>query len=681
MAWLFCLYKQDSVHLRDFESYLNHLGTIQSKSGWLEMISYHKRVRQSVINYLSGSELRPARIGFTKDRLPRCLGPSILATVRSKTPGVSLRLVLSLLFCTRALILPPAPDIKPIVEPYNGKVPPYFEFNLVREFWKGLGKVPLDRVPRRLRFKKFHFSTRKGPNGPALTSWYDDLVSLPKELIHSISVCGGQVISDAMQTALWFEGRFDFVASKPHSQLKFRKITYFSDKEGKTRVIAIGDYFSQTVLLLLHRYLFGILKLIPQDCTFDQDKFRSLLLGQEIYYSVDLTNATDRFPLTLIASLLKGHLPTRYVDSWVSIMSGFPFQFKEKGKDPIEVTYTVGNPMGFYSSWGSFALCHHFIVYLACREVSVSWRNLPYALLGDDIVIANQKVGEAYLQLLHKYGVGVSELKTHKSPHLYEFAKRWVYKDVEVTPFPFSAVKESSKRTYLLATLLYTLNLRGWDFDIAEAICLFYSIVCHLPRRFRREMGKQSIVTIHSLNFSNGFTTAGEFINHLGSVLRWPSSFDDIVAQHLISSVLVDLYRRSLQPRPGTKPLGKTVVDSLEDVLTLEVIHASNLHTVPIESEFLRDKLLLWRRQYGLGSPVQGPMTDAFLEFSNKFLEMSKLVPYGPIDVRSWPAKLKSAGIPKDDGVFSNDDTNVTSVVLSMLCSRLLSYLDNLRKR
>lgn len=53
-----------------------------------------------------------------------------------------------------------------------------------------------------------------------------------------------------------------------------RKLSCFADKEGKTRVIAIGDYFSQTVLKGLHNYLYKVLKKIPQDCTFDQGKFR-----------------------------------------------------------------------------------------------------------------------------------------------------------------------------------------------------------------------------------------------------------------------------------------------------------------------------------------------------------------------------------------------------------------------
>lgn len=97
---------------------------------------------------------------------------------------------------------------------------------------------------------------------------------------------------------------------------RIRKLTAFADREGKTRVVALGDYFSQTVLRPLHDYLFGVLRKIPQDCTFDQARFKDLLSGNPgIYYSVDLKAATDRFPIKVIARVLAGHLPPSYVDA------------------------------------------------------------------------------------------------------------------------------------------------------------------------------------------------------------------------------------------------------------------------------------------------------------------------------------------------------------------------------
>jgi hypothetical protein len=49
-------------------------------------------------------------------------------------------------------------------------------------------------------------------------------------------------------------------------------------------------------------------------------------------------------------------------------MVGEPFALPNSGES---IKYTVGNPMGFYSSWNSFTLAHHFIVYAACEEAKV----------------------------------------------------------------------------------------------------------------------------------------------------------------------------------------------------------------------------------------------------------------------------------------------------------------------
>jgi hypothetical protein len=97
----------------------------------------------------------------------------------------------------------------------------------------------------------------------------------------------------------------------------YRKLSRVDDKEYKTRVIAILDYFSQSVLKPLHDYLFNILKKIPQDKTFSQGDFNLLFNNSEenYYYSVDLSNATDRFPMILISKLLKSRFPEQYVNS------------------------------------------------------------------------------------------------------------------------------------------------------------------------------------------------------------------------------------------------------------------------------------------------------------------------------------------------------------------------------
>lgn len=79
--------------------------------------------------------------------------------------------------------------------------------------------------------------------------------------------------------------------------VRLGKISYFSDKEGKTRVVAMIDYWSQTVLKPYHSFLMGCLSRISTDCTTDQSRFTKHLPNfPGPFYSLDLTASTDRMP-------------------------------------------------------------------------------------------------------------------------------------------------------------------------------------------------------------------------------------------------------------------------------------------------------------------------------------------------------------------------------------------------
>jgi len=98
----------------------------------------------------------------------------------------------------------------------------------------------------------------------------------------------------------------------------YRKLFAFPDKELKTRIVAMGDYWSQLALRGLHNLAFAILRKIPQDCTFDQTKFTKLI-SQEAYKkfacSADLTAATDRFPIKLQELLVEKLLGSSFARS------------------------------------------------------------------------------------------------------------------------------------------------------------------------------------------------------------------------------------------------------------------------------------------------------------------------------------------------------------------------------
>lgn len=159
--------------------------------------------------------------------------------------------------------------------------------------------------PRDVSWSNFHMTSSSGPMGHALFTSLAELTVLPSNLIADIKLLGGEQLSKAID-ALIMHGihtnemvRAHFVGS-PEGQTassSYRKLFYFSDKEGKTRVVATLDYWSQTALRPLHKVLAHQLERLPGDCTFNQASFHRILAFPGPYFSIDLSNATDRMPL------------------------------------------------------------------------------------------------------------------------------------------------------------------------------------------------------------------------------------------------------------------------------------------------------------------------------------------------------------------------------------------------
>lgn len=79
------------------------------------------------------------------------------------------------------------------------------------------------------------------------------------------------------------------------------------------------------------------------------------------------------------------------------------------------------------------ALTHHVIVRVAARKVRIRGFT-DYAVLGDDIVIANDEVAKEYYNLMSSLGVSINLSKSVVSKDFCEFAKVWKGPNVQITP-------------------------------------------------------------------------------------------------------------------------------------------------------------------------------------------------------------------------------------------------------
>lgn len=224
------------------------------------------------------------------------------------------------------------------------------------------------------------------------------------------------------------------------------KLALKDEPAGKIRVFAMVDPFTHWTLYPFHAAIFSILRYHTQmDGTFDQlapihGAWKLWSKGHKFpMFSMDLSAATDRLPALLQEMLIEKvfHLSADQAFAWRDLLVGRTYMLPMVGN----FHYSVGQPMGAYSSWAMLALTHHFIVQASAWSSGVcDAQSLfkDYAVLGDDIVIFNAKVAKAYHQLITDLGVECNPNKSIMSPKGLgmEFAKKTFFKGVEISPTP-----------------------------------------------------------------------------------------------------------------------------------------------------------------------------------------------------------------------------------------------------
>jgi hypothetical protein len=239
------------------------------------------------------------------------------------------------------------------------------------------------------------------------------------------------------------------------STLPYSLLSFLSDKSGKTRIVAIGDVWSQLVLKPFHDIAFDFLRILPTDGTHNQDKQRERVKQwserNKLLYCFDLTAATDRMPVILQAWVFyqSGVIDNFFsMICWYRLIARRDFQFSPiRGRThPNEgktVRYAVGQPMGLYSSWAALALTHHCLVWYAAHKAGHKspFRFRDYSLCGDDIVIANQKVALQYQILCKMIGVEINLSKSYVGYGIAEYMKTLYVKGSIMSTLPLESLK------------------------------------------------------------------------------------------------------------------------------------------------------------------------------------------------------------------------------------------------
>lgn len=247
----------------------------------------------------------------------------------------------------------------------------------------------------------------------------------------------------------------EWASTTGHSQASQPKHEYLGklglkmEAAGKMRVFAMVDPWTQWLLAPIHKVIFNVLRKLPQDGTFDQlAPLKRAFDHNKPLFSMDLSSATDRLPISLQEDLIRDlfGLTVKESQAWRELLVGRSYalpksMISKKNPAITSVTYSVGQPMGALSSWAMLAYTHHFIVQFAAvssGEIKSGTWFSDYAVLGDDIVIFNARVAKKYLSIITNLGVDCNPAKSIYSLKgvALEFAKKTIYKGVDVSPIP-----------------------------------------------------------------------------------------------------------------------------------------------------------------------------------------------------------------------------------------------------
>lgn len=433
--------------------FLKHNGTLYT-------VKSLKQMRLHITRYVCGQPLlvNDQFIGLTKEGWPTRL--NFLKELADSKSLQSKKFLFTLLMISRTLI-PKKTEVIPfstssITDPYCGiryKIPNH----IIRDF---VMSYNLKAIKPEFSLSSLYFSMKSGPNGPAT-------LSIPKTLMYfgytEIAGILGLLPKNGRE---WFSKLLEFCSinsdkiltsiksnkeDSPRNWETSSRLSIVKDPECKMRVIGIVDYVTQVTLSPISDILFGNLKRIHSDRTFTQSPLHNWEDNSESFWSVDLSSATDRFPLQIQKELLAEIFSDKaYSESWALLLTGR--EYLDPNGNPLR--YAVGQPMGAKSSWPAFTLAHHLIIFY-CARLEGFKEFSQYIMLGDDIVIKNDRVAKRYISVLEKIGVKTSYAKTHVSKDTYEFAKRWIQGKSEISGLPLNGLVTNVTNPFITWYILF----------------------------------------------------------------------------------------------------------------------------------------------------------------------------------------------------------------------------------
>ena len=303
-----------------------------------------------------------------------------------------------------------------------------------------------------------------------------------------------------------------FHRSHAHPPLAGNVVPLTKDGGYKVRWIANPFRIHQLALKPLGDALFKSIRSLPWDCTFEQERPISVI--QEhlrkggVAHAVDLTAATDHFPLSLQLSVLQGIIPQR------DLILLFRDLSRAVWRSPIgPVRWTKGQPMGLYPSFPSFALTHGILLYYLNKETFQD----DFFILGDDVIILKDDLHQCYLEVMRSLECPIDEWKSFSSNKLTEFAGKVITHN-QVYPKFKIGMRGSHHDSFMDLMRTYGQSFR---FFFPKRIRKVYEQVAHLfpPFGANHSLGpakKYEQILLETLEFEELMGDSGDQKLHVG---------------------------------------------------------------------------------------------------------------------------------------------------------------------
>lgn len=224
------------------------------------------------------------------------------------------------------------------------------------------------------------------------------------------------------------------------SQCLGGKIAFIQEPGGKLRSVASPFILYQLALRHFGQATYDFVNhKLPWDCTHDQSKPISVLKtnlenGKQIH-SVDLSSATDYFPLEFQSVCMRaifGNIPDINLFETIS---------RSIWLSPIgPVRWNRGQPLGLYPSFAVFTACHGLLLWYlnGCK-----W-NKEFFVLGDDVVILDDILHDAYMKVLDDWGCPHSFDKSISSNQICEFAGKVITRQSVTSQFKWRELSNNN---------------------------------------------------------------------------------------------------------------------------------------------------------------------------------------------------------------------------------------------